>query len=594
MRGRIGLFKRVVSLAITMSVLLSVGMTVHAGSSYCVGEIVGNKVYEVNAYDDYNHDFYYYLTPVYSGIYTFYISKTASDYSDGQVTIYTEMSGYGDGFSGEVACWNINTADRPGTRFQIILQRNTTYYFRFHKEGSNYPGYYFYMTPDESRPVWCNVTMYANNVQPGEEEATREFKLARGFSSVLDPNPFPAQEEGLAFAGWSTTRGGDLIYRDRELVSIGENQETLDLYAVWGERLSFNINGGTGDAIPDTGILPGEVVILPECSWTKNGAAFAGWSLNADGTGVRYYPGDIFDFTGPTTFYAQYEGQSSYDPLYQLSADANQMYLNIYVPYVDSYATTLYLDNRAQTPSQRAVVVGSKTYDVYLLSCPARCMADTHTIEIRYGDSVLFTGSISVRSYLRSIINSSSTTDNQKNAARAMLRYGAAAQLYFQYPEGVTEDDPRIANYGIEGAEISSLANMSVPYNYPAGEIISTFQSLRCSTYYGMNLTFTDEMTLMIAFRINDGCTFEQAKTELLGDLYFHEGADIQVDGSTHYCVVRYNVRLFNLVNSLCPIRSVNVQDYLNRVSGDENVDVTYRNLCLALWGYYNAANRLR
>ena len=460
MRGRTGLFKRVVSLAVTMSVLLSIGVTVHASSFY-KGEVKINTMYDPaqqgGGYEYYGPDFYFTFTPTYTGDFNFNIRKSHPSDPTGRVSVYTGMSGEGAGFYDEVACWDITQTDfTPDTCHTLTLQNDTTYYIRFYAQ-SGYPAFAFYM--DDTSHSFCHVTFHSSDVPGGSDEEVAECDLSRGYSSYL-PNVNFTSRENQRVAGWSLEAGGELLYRAGDLITIGADQEPFNLYAVWGDRLSFNINEGTGDAIPDTGILSGDVVTLPECSWTKNGAAFVGWSLNADGTGTRYYPGDIFNFTEPTTFYAQYEGQASYEPLYQLSADANKMYLDIYVPYFNnSSSTALYLDNEVQDPYRRGVVVDSKTYDVYSISCPARCMTVPHTVEIRYGDSVLFTGSISVRSYLRSIINSSSSSDKQKDAARAMLRYGAAAQIYF---DGLTEGDPSIANYEIRGAEISSLANMTI------------------------------------------------------------------------------------------------------------------------------------
>gem|GEM_PF-5086266 len=75
---------------------------------------------------------------------------------------------------------------------------------------------------------------------------------------------------------------GDLTEKDGEVVT---------LYAIWANmsyKVGFDKNGGSGDDMQYQYREYNDGKALPENTYTKEGAAFAGWNDKADGTG-RYY-----------------------------------------------------------------------------------------------------------------------------------------------------------------------------------------------------------------------------------------------------------------------------------------------------------------
>ena len=68
--------------------------------------------------------------------------------------------------------------------------------------------------------------------------------------------------------------------------------------------VSFNSNGGSG-SIASRSIAYGETTSLPACSFTAPaGKKFLEWNTKANGTGVSKNPGDTYQPTAKTTFYA--------------------------------------------------------------------------------------------------------------------------------------------------------------------------------------------------------------------------------------------------------------------------------------------------
>ena len=593
MRDRTGLFKRIVSLVIAMSVLFSVGMAVSADSTFIEDIKIGVRYFPGDGKFTYGSDFYLTYTPGYTGNFIFNIKKASSDSDDGLVTIYRSMTGSGTGFGDVVAQWEI-TESSDYVPHTVELTNNTKYYIRFFKEGAA-PQYNFYMDDDPSHS-FCDVTLHSNV----QGVADKTVQLARGYTSYLPACPFT--REGWSLIGWSDTEGGSVLYDDGDLISIAADQEPFDLYAVWGYTLHFDANGGSGDPMPDMVVREGETGYLPECSYTMEGASFVGWSTTADGsTSPHYYPGDPCNSSSSTSFYARYSNQPVYEPLYQLRANSDGAYLTIYALYYGEnmdFSPILYLNGVQQSISATDCWIGSKHYARYDFRCSAKDMTDVYTVQITFKDvngyeHTLFNGSISARSYLLSIINNSSSSPETRNAAMAMLRYGAAAQIYF---DGITEDNPDIANYGVEGARMSTLADVTIPQQYSQTQIIDAFSGLQHSKYYGMNLTFTYEMTYMIAFRINSGSSANDAIDEIRHVMGAITDDQVQLDRSGNYCIYRlYSRRLFDIVRyiSVNGVRII-MSDYLSRVSQDNSVREDYRNLCLALYGFYEAADNMR
>ena len=610
MRGKTNIFKHVLLVAVAVTVMLAVGMTVFAQDrTFYLGEVTMINV-PYSATENYNsNDYCYSYTAPHSG--TFHISaiKNFSQYSDGRLTVYDgavleqDDTIYAD-FSGyqQIASMDITKTSYTdeGATVDIVLTKGETYYIRVNYADPAAPhNNYFAFIVDPASVDWCAVNLYTNR---GTDEYVTQ-NIVHGYPTPLETRPFTdewyASNSGLILAGWATSPDGAVVYADGAQITPAADQTSMDLYAVWYYALSFDANGGSGTQMPDMGIAPDVYVNLPDCTYTKDGSVFVFWSWEPDSAIRRLYPGDPYTTgmePGPVTLYAHYYQVDSYEPLYQLSADSDKLYLDIYVPYVGDMCPTLFLDNVRQTPYRTGVVVEDKQYNVFSLTSDARCMTDTHELDIKMWGTPLFNQTISVRSYLQVLLNSGELSARYANAARAMLRYGAAAQLFFNYPNGVAEGNYEIANYLAPGAAISTLNDYTWNEIVPVDNIASAFSTVQFSEYYGMNLSFTDQMTFMIAFRTIDGHSPEAARLELLTNAFFGPDADIVIDESREFCIVRLDFNLLTIDRSICRVRNTDiyVSDYLYRVISDNSVDQNYRNLCRALHAYAYASIPLR
>jgi uncharacterized repeat protein (TIGR02543 family) len=143
---------------------------------------------------------------------------------------------------------------------------------------------------------------------------------------VTIPSTTPTKA-GHWFAGWNTKADGTgRSFAGGQKVRMPLNG--LTLYAIWINntfQVSFNANGGEGGpaANPDVATIGSPYTIPSEGNISREGHAFAYWTLNADGTGTSYSPtaSTSFAVSGNTTFYAQWSPQS-----FTLSYDVNGGY----------------------------------------------------------------------------------------------------------------------------------------------------------------------------------------------------------------------------------------------------------------------------
>ena len=118
----------------------------------------------------------------------------------------------------------------------------------------------------------------------------------------------------VTIVGNSYSDGTTVVSSDKnKKVSIVSSPATGYEYARSGNNIiyqrityivSFNSNGGSG-SIASRSIAYGETTTLPACSFTAPaGKKFLEWNTNANGTGVSKNPGDTYQPTAKTTFYA--------------------------------------------------------------------------------------------------------------------------------------------------------------------------------------------------------------------------------------------------------------------------------------------------
>ena len=82
----------------------------------------------------------------------------------------------------------------------------------------------------------------------------------------------------------------------------------------------FDSNGGEG-TMPSIAIDHAEQLSIPENKFTRSGYEFVCWNTKADGTGTRYYEGDMFSVGSDITLYAQWILHSEIPMVENPSAD---------------------------------------------------------------------------------------------------------------------------------------------------------------------------------------------------------------------------------------------------------------------------------
>lgn len=100
--------------------------------------------------------------------------------------------------------------------------------------------------------------------------------------------------DGYTFKGWSTSKGGEVVYGPGESITTQIGSE-LTLYAVW-EIPSFTVTflRGEGDVIDTVTVPSGQTVTAPSAPSAPDGYFFVGWYTDNTHT-------TVFDFSEPVT-----------------------------------------------------------------------------------------------------------------------------------------------------------------------------------------------------------------------------------------------------------------------------------------------------
>ena len=123
---------------------------------------------------------------------------------------------------------------------------------------------------------------------------------------------------GYTFTGWNTKADGSgTPYGDKATLTLGASDVTL--FAQWradAASITYvaNYDHPTGATGPTTGVTDGRVRVAGN-GFTREAYRFLGWNTKADGSGVKYEPGDeVILHPGGLTLYAQWRAESTMLP----------------------------------------------------------------------------------------------------------------------------------------------------------------------------------------------------------------------------------------------------------------------------------------
>ena len=143
--------------------------------------------------------------------------------------------------------------------------------------------------------------------------ASNDLQVKYGETIDQTKLPTPTAPEGYEFVYWAREVDGQLHPFNFATV-IKENIVLRPYFIPKGSvQVTYHKNGGEGNVPEDTQhyvVKESYADVRAGATLTKNGKAFSHWTLNADGTGDKYYPGDKLLVTGAVTLYAQYTTES--------------------------------------------------------------------------------------------------------------------------------------------------------------------------------------------------------------------------------------------------------------------------------------------
>jgi uncharacterized repeat protein (TIGR02543 family) len=174
-------------------------------------------------------------------------------------------------------------------------------------------------------PVWVpNAQVrvfYDANGGTGDLPATQSSTSADITILGLDGLSSPVTRTGYSYLGWNTLRDGTgRTVRAGDTYAYATGAD-LTLFAWWSLNnytLSYNVNGGDGDAPTATSFTVRANPTVSDTTSTRAGYSFTGWAMNKDGSGTIFKPGDPFTTVADTTLYAVWTPKS-----YTVSYDTN-------------------------------------------------------------------------------------------------------------------------------------------------------------------------------------------------------------------------------------------------------------------------------
>ncbi|HNZ98963.1 expansin EXLX1 family cellulose-binding protein [Ruminococcus sp.] len=211
-------------------------------------------------------------------------------------------------------------------------------------------------------------------------------------------------------------------------------------------------------------------------------------------------------------------------------------------------------------------------------------MNKTHTVKVSKDGDELLSKEVSVSDYLHSILDDS-TYASYHDLAKAMLRYGGAAQAYF----GV--DTNNLADKDIEGADYSGVTIDSERHDNLAFNDKFSGTGLY---YYGMNLSLRSELRFTLYFRVADGADIAEAKAFLEG-FTFAGNRVKEVPGANNYLTFSVDVPATALNKAYTFTNGTISEDfkpvyYLKSAVYNNPKYTKLVNVCNALYAYGKAA----
>ena len=275
----------------------------------------------------------------------------------------------------------------------------------------------------------------------------------------------------------------------------------------------------------------------------------------------------------------------------QLTSDGTRMILRLRIPREEGTTANDYtaLINDEST----AIDWTNPDCGVINITSPAKNMGDSSDLQIKKGDKQLLTGEdrlCSVSKYLYAVIDNDEYSV-YRSTARAMLRYGAAAQVYFGYK------DDSLVNMGDTEASLKTVDSIpAVDCKTFTAKELNDALSLEFSSYKGMNMNFAADNSFYMAFAVKNGADAVTAMEEIEAKLSSNDfTAAYTAENDGRYIMVKVaDIPLLKLNDTIFTAGGINISamQYLAKAEGLGDSDKALRDLCKSLYGFYIEAKK--
>ena len=203
--------------------------------------------------------------------------------------------------------------------------------------GSQDERWFFDQTIGAEQALACAMGTTIPNIASGSYTVTYNGNGNTGGSVPVDSTNYQAGqsvtvlgntgslvETGYSFAGWNTqANGSGTTYTQAQTFTMGS--ANVSLYARWTANptytVTYNGNGNTGGSIPvdSTNYLQGQTITVlgNTGNLVKTGYSFAGWNMQANGSGTTYTQAQTFAMgTVNVTLYAKWTANPTFTVTY--------------------------------------------------------------------------------------------------------------------------------------------------------------------------------------------------------------------------------------------------------------------------------------
>lgn len=344
----------------------------------------------------------------------------------------------------------------------------------------------------------------------------------------------------------------------------------------------LDLSSFTVSQIQDTTALGDNMdYVFSACSNLETIIVPATWSLNASVNGVNMFYGDYKLKGGNGTVYTHPSGDTKMasfaridkvgEPGYlsvygslligaQLKTDGSRFILSVSIDQGEDYSAHTYVVSYGDITNYATIDLGGSTsaprVGSFELNACAKELNDGKTMIIKKDGTEVFNNQVSIAYYLRrlfDISDSDSDADNKiKNMAGSILRYGAAAQKFFNH------NTDNLANKGIDGYtdythNIDIFTGVSdTAFNATAMNnafVAAGYKDDSAVTYSQMNLSFDEDLTFMMAFKVPNGTSATYVADENLANLIKSKHKQSEANYSLHTGGANYIVTMTKNIN---------------------------------------------